>query len=209
MDAAQVEQIGDFTVQGFVSGTTLVAQATVWVRGPDAVQINTIADTAVSTAVGTAPVLPASVTVQYNDGSQQSGIAVTWDAVEPGKYAKDGTFEVTGAVEGTDKRARATVTVGTGEGQPEPDVAVTVTARSQCVGKVAGLTVRVVNDEVTTPFGAKTFAGVAPGKSASQTFSARKDAFEAGTVSVVATATVDGAQVTTEVEQAFDAVSCG
>ncbi len=216
VDAAQVEQIGDFTVQGFVSGTTLVAQATVWVRGPDAVQINTIADTAVSTGVGTAPVLPATVTVQYNDGSQQSGIVVTWDAVEPGKYAQDGTFEVTGAVEGTDKRARATVTVGTGEGQPEPDVAVTVTARSQCVGKVAGLTVRVVNDEgvpvdvkVTTPFGAKTFVGVAPGKSASQTFSARKDAFEAGTVSVVATATVDGAQVTTEVEQAFDAVSCG
>ncbi|RAK27476.1 chitobiase/beta-hexosaminidase-like protein [Actinoplanes lutulentus] len=112
--AGDVAGIGDFTVTGFVAGTTLTATARVWVRGPDPVQINTVDPVAVSTAAGVAPALPAGVTVGYNDGSRQSGIAVTWSPVDPAKYAAAGTFEVSGQVAGTDKTATATVTVGAG-----------------------------------------------------------------------------------------------
>nr|BFE61210.1 hypothetical protein GCM10020063_057360 [Dactylosporangium thailandense] len=114
IDPSKVAAVGDFTVSGFVAGTTLTASAHVWVRGPDPVQINTIDPVAVSTKVGVAPKLPAGVTVGYNDGSRQSGIAVTWAAIDPAKYAAANTFEVSGQVAGTDKTATATVTVGDG-----------------------------------------------------------------------------------------------
>ena len=107
----QVAAVGDFTVTGFVAGTTLTATAHVWVRGTDPVQINTIDPVTVTTRAGVAPVLPAGVTVGYNDGSRQSGVAVTWAAVDPSRYAAAGTFEVSGEVAGTDKTATATVVV--------------------------------------------------------------------------------------------------
>ncbi|BCY08510.1 carbohydrate-binding protein [Actinoplanes sp. L3-i22] len=114
VSADQVKAVGDFTVAGFVAGTTLTATAHVWVRGSDPVQINTVDPVAVATAVGVAPVLPAGVTVGYNDGSRQSGIAVTWATIDPAKYSAAGTFDVAGTVAGTDKPATATVTVGAG-----------------------------------------------------------------------------------------------
>jgi hypothetical protein len=76
------------------------------------VQITTVDPVAVSTRVGVAPVLPASVTVGYNDGSRQSGVAVAWEPVDPARYAAAGTFTVGGQVAGTDRAAVATVTVG-------------------------------------------------------------------------------------------------
>ncbi|GGN91985.1 carbohydrate-binding protein [Actinoplanes lobatus] len=114
IEPAQVAEVGDFRVTGFVAGTTLTASAHVWVRGSDPVQINTVDPVAASTRVGMAPVLPSTVTVGYNDGSRQSGIGVTWAAIDPASYAAAGTFEVTGQVAGTDKPAVATVTVGAG-----------------------------------------------------------------------------------------------
>ncbi|GAA0481724.1 hypothetical protein Ade02nite_57250 [Paractinoplanes deccanensis] len=114
IDPARLAEIGDFTISGFVAGTTLTAAAHVWVRGSAPVQINTIDPVAVTTAVGVAPVLPSGVTVGYNDGSRQSGIGVTWRPIDPASYAAAGTFEVTGQVAGTDKTATATVTVGAG-----------------------------------------------------------------------------------------------
>ncbi|MEV6302175.1 Ig-like domain-containing protein [Actinoplanes sp. NPDC051861] len=128
IDPDRVASVGDFTVSGFVAGTTLTATAHVWVRGSDPVQINTVDPVAVSTAVGVAPVLPAGVTVGYNDGSRQSGIPVTWDPIDPAKYAAAGTFEVGGQVAGTDKRATATVTVGTGGPQDTAPPVTTLTA---------------------------------------------------------------------------------
>jgi hypothetical protein len=111
---ARVTEIGDFKVTGFVAGTTLTASAHVWVRGSAPVQINTIDPVQVSTLIGVAPALPAAVTVGYNDGSRQSGIAVTWDPIDPAKYAAEGSFEVSGQIAGTDKTATATATVGAG-----------------------------------------------------------------------------------------------
>ncbi|MNW63362.1 hypothetical protein D3C74_415700 [compost metagenome] len=80
------------------------------------------------------------------------------------------------------------------------------------MGRTANVSVRVVNDEdvpadivVTTPFGTKTFLGVAPGKSAHQSFSARAGAVEAGVAQVTATA---GGRTTT-FDVAYGAASCG
>jgi hypothetical protein len=114
IDPERVAEVGDFTVTGFVAGTSITARAHVWVRGSAPVQINTVDPVAVSTRAGVAPVLPAGVTVGYNDGSRQSGIGVTWAQIDPAKYAAEGTFEVIGQVAGTDKTATATVTVGAG-----------------------------------------------------------------------------------------------
>jgi len=104
---------GEFTVPGFVQGTSKLARATVFVRPTDAVQINTFDPLAVSTVAGTAPVLPARVVAVYNDGSEAS-LPVTWDDVDPASYAAAGEFTVEGTVAGTDKRPVVTVTVRAG-----------------------------------------------------------------------------------------------
>ncbi|GAA2631356.1 galactose-binding domain-containing protein [Paractinoplanes durhamensis] len=119
IDPAKLAAVGDFTVSGFVAGTTLNATAHVWVRGSDPVQINTVDPVTVTTKVGVAPTLPAGVTVGYNDGSRQSGIGVTWAAIDPASYASARTFDVTGQVAGTDKTATATVVVGDGGSKDE------------------------------------------------------------------------------------------
>jgi hypothetical protein len=51
------------------------------------------------------------VTAVYNDGSKDSRIGVTWAPIDPASYATTGTFDVRGAVKGTDKTVTATVTV--------------------------------------------------------------------------------------------------
>ncbi len=214
IEAGQVAAVGDFTVPGFVAGTTLTARAHVWVRGPDPVLITTVDPVSVRTRAGVAPALPAGVTVQYNDGSRQSGIAVTWAAIDPGRYASAGTFEVTGVVAGTDKAAVATVVVGSGE--PAPVFDVEVQARAQCTGGRAhvAVTARNADDvpltiELITPYGSRTVPGVAPGKAAYQAFNSRAAAVPAGTATVRVTATAAGQPVTAQVETPFGARNCG
>jgi hypothetical protein len=206
IDPSQVASVGDFTVSGFVAGTTRTATAHVWVRGSDPVQINTIDPVSVSTPVGVAPVLPSGVTVGYNDGSRQSGIAVTWDAIDPSRYASDGTFPVTGHVAGTDKTATATVKVGTGEAAFD----VEVSARAQCVGANAYVAVTARNADnqsltiqLTTAYGSRT-STVAPGNMAYQSFNTRGASVAAGTAKVKVT----GGEVTTEIPVPYGTVSC-
>ncbi|WP_053174766.1 Ig-like domain-containing protein [Nonomuraea sp. SBT364] len=108
----QVEQGGtSFTVAGLAEGVTARASATVHVRTTAAVTVTSIAEETVTTRAGTAPSLPATVVATYNDGSKDSSVAVTWEAIDPGRYAEPGTFTVTGTVPGTTIPARATVTV--------------------------------------------------------------------------------------------------
>ena len=211
IDASRVAAVGDFTVSGFVAGTTRTATAHVWVRGPDPVQINTIDPVSVSTAAGVAPRLPSGVTVGYNDGSRQSGIAVTWDPIDPSRYASDGTFEVNGHVAGTDKTATATVTVGTGAAAFD----VEASARTQCIGANAYVSVTARNGddqpltiELVTPYGSRTTTAVDPGKTAYQSFNSRAKSIAAGTATVKATGTVDGKQVTRQITAPYGAVSC-
>ncbi|MGW6006371.1 RICIN domain-containing protein [Oerskovia enterophila] len=86
------------------------------------------------------------------------------------------------------------------------DLGVESSVRAQCTGRTATLSVRAVNTSdvpldvvVTTPLGTKTFQGVAPGKSASQTFSARAQTLTAGTTTVTATRT-DGTTHTQRID---------
>jgi hypothetical protein len=69
-----------------------------------------IQETAVTTSVGTAPVLPDKVTVDWNDKTT-SLEDVVWNEIDPASYAAEGTFEVSGSVEGTTLKAKAIVTV--------------------------------------------------------------------------------------------------
>ncbi|WP_436534771.1 Ig-like domain-containing protein [Actinoplanes sp. HUAS TT8] len=204
--ADQLAAVGDFTVAGFVAGTTLTATAHVWVRGSDPVQITTVDPVAVATAVGVAPVLPAGVTVGYNDGSRQSGIAVTWAVVDPARYATVGTFAVTGTVAGTDKTATATVTVGSGH-----QVTVEATAQAKCIAGKAYVAVNAANTggssltiALTTAYGSRAAVAVAPGQVAYQSFNSRAALIPAGT----ATVTVTGGSGTETVTAPYPAVSC-
>ncbi|TMR35480.1 hypothetical protein ETD85_13750 [Nonomuraea zeae] len=100
-----------FTVAGLAEGVRTPAQATVYVRTTAAVTITSIAEEPVTTRAGVAPSLPGTVVATYNDGSKDSAVPVTWDAVSPDQYARPGTFSVSGHVTGTTVVARATVTV--------------------------------------------------------------------------------------------------
>ncbi|MEU8280062.1 glycoside hydrolase N-terminal domain-containing protein [Microbispora bryophytorum] len=99
---------------------------------------------------------------------------------------------------------------------PPAEVKLTVTASSRCIGTSAYLAVTAVNDSdvpatitLTTPFGSKTVADVAPGKQAYQSFNTRAAQIDAGTVTVKATATIDGKQVTSTYNADYSGASCG
>lgn len=67
---------------------------------------------AVTTTVGTAPVLP-TVTGSYSDGIDRA-LPVTWDAIDPARYARSGTFTVAGVVTGRGIAVSAAVRVVAG-----------------------------------------------------------------------------------------------
>ncbi|GKQ37847.1 Ig-like domain-containing protein [Streptomyces sp. A012304] len=98
-------------ITGLADRTARPVTATVWVRQTGAVEITSVAEERIATPAGRAPTLPATVVATYNDGSKDSRVPVTWDPVEPDRYARPGTFEVMGTVAGTGHRATATVTV--------------------------------------------------------------------------------------------------
>ncbi|WP_424534191.1 CocE/NonD family hydrolase [Sphaerisporangium viridialbum] len=97
-----------------------------------------------------------------------------------------------------------------------PVVPLTVTASSRCVGTTAYVAVTAVNASdkaatatLTTPYGFKTLADVAPDKQAYQSFNARAGQIGADKVGVTGTATIDGKQVTWSYDAAYNAISCG
>ncbi|MEU8196679.1 family 43 glycosylhydrolase [Microbispora amethystogenes] len=96
-----------------------------------------------------------------------------------------------------------------------PEVKLTVTASSRCIGASAYLAVTAVNDgdapatiTLTTPYGNKTVADVAPGKQAYQSFNTRAGQIDAGEATVTGTATIGGRQVTTSYDAAYNAATC-
>lgn len=97
-----------------------------------------------------------------------------------------------------------------------PSLDVSAEAASRCVAGKSVLTVKVTNGDdvavaatLATPYGSKSVAAVAAGKSSSQVFTTRLAAAPAGVVEVTATATVDGQPVSTVVEAEYPAHSCG
>ena len=84
-----------FYVLGKVEGIENEAHAKVSVEGIIAVE-----EVTTTTPVSEAPQLPESVRTYHSNG-QVSSAKVTWDAIDPSQYATEGSFTVTGHVEGT------------------------------------------------------------------------------------------------------------
>lgn len=206
---------GEVRVTGIVDGTSLPASATVWVRPTDAVVVNGVEPVRVTTAVGTPPVLPAHVTVLYNDGSRQT-LPVEWDAVDPQDYARDGTVTVEGTVTGAaGATATATVVVGTG-GEPGPALDVSVETGTRCVVGRSVVTVRVTNEDdlplavgLESDFGTREIPALDPGRSIAHAFTTRLRDLPAGSLAVTVSAQEDDEEVTVTVPASYDARSCG
>ncbi|MFG1822280.1 OmpL47-type beta-barrel domain-containing protein [Microbispora bryophytorum] len=99
---------------------------------------------------------------------------------------------------------------------PPAETPLTVTASSRCVGSSVYVAVTAVNDgdapatvTLTTPYGTKTVADVAPGKQAYQSFNARAKQIGAGEATVTGTSLIEGETVTTSYEADYTATSCG
>jgi hypothetical protein len=128
--ADDVAEPGSFEVTGTSPDLVEPVSGTVYVRDGDPGPVVAVDNVAVVTVAGTVPVLPPSVTAEYEDGSRDSRIPVAWDDVAAGDYAEaGGMFFVAGAVEGTDVPAEAVVFVlepDTAEDTSPPSVTLTV-----------------------------------------------------------------------------------
>lgn len=86
--------------------------------------IASIEEASVSTEQYVRPIMPATVSVTYDDGTK-GNLPVAWDTIAKDKYAEVGTFKVEGTVDGTDIKAVANVTVTeSSTGLIPPDVVV-------------------------------------------------------------------------------------
>lgn len=92
--------------------------------------------------------------------------------------------------------------------------ALDVETSTRCLAGKAYVAVRATNTgdapadvELSTPFGTRTVAAVAPGKAAYQSFATRAASVEAGSVTVTGTLPDGGASAAQDV--AFDALTCG
>ncbi|CPU67970.1 Uncharacterised protein [Mycobacteroides abscessus] len=95
-------------------------------------------------------------------------------------------------------------------------MALDVVVTPRCLAGKAYLAVAATNASdvvadvtLTTAFGSRTVAGVAPGAAAYQSFATRATTLDAGAVTVSATATVDGEEVTSEEVVEHAAHACG
>ena len=92
----------------------------------------------------------------------------------------------------------------------------TALASTRCVAGKVTLVVTATNDSdvpvalsLTTPFGSKQIASVAPGKSSSTAFTTRAATIADGQATVVASANVDGEDVSVTVPATYAAKACG
>jgi hypothetical protein len=176
----------------------------------------------------------AEVVLAYNRGTARQ--PVTWDTSTvssqvPGTYDVSGKVRTIGAnlndwvgAEGstaynapnrlltssTDLTVTARVVV--------PDsrsLNVSLTSSTRCIAGKVVLTVQAANGEavamaatLTSPFGAKSFTAISPGKSASHAFTTRAGSIPQGTVAAEVSATIDGQVVTRKFESGYAAKSC-
>ncbi|WDZ82747.1 Ig-like domain-containing protein [Micromonospora cathayae] len=223
------EQVAEANVDPFVVyGTNdaygLIAEARIYVRpemSDDGISIQGAETFEQAVEVGEQPHLPTRVAVSYNDGSRDNqAVGVDWDfdpAVvnTPGRYTIVGDLILPSYVsEAGATRTTLTLTVG-----DPPDTTawdVEVQARTQCTGNkvYVAVTARNADDvpltiELVTPYGSRTVANVAPGRSAFQAFNSRLTSVPAGTATVKVTGTVDGQPVSTVIPAPFGALTCG
>ncbi|WP_241774128.1 Ig-like domain-containing protein [Micromonospora haikouensis] len=223
---AQVAEanVDPFVVYGTNDAYGLIAEARVYVRpemSDGGISIQGAETFAQSVEVGELPYLPTKVEVSYNDGSRDNqAVGVRWNfdraiVDKAGRYTVIGDLILPPYVSqaGT---TRTTLTLTVGDPGQIPTWDVQVQARTQCTGARAYVAVNAVNAddvpltiELVTPYGSRTMANVAPGKSAFQAFNSRAASVPAGTTTVRVTGTVDGKAVTTEIPAPYGALSCG
>ncbi|MEG3615399.1 OmpL47-type beta-barrel domain-containing protein [Isoptericola haloaureus] len=128
--AEDVAEPGSFAVAGTSPELVAPVEGTVHVRDGEPGDVVAVDYVSVVTLAGTAPVLPGTVVAEYADGTRDSSVPVTWDAVDPADHAEAGTlFFVTGDVTGTDVAAEATVfVVAPDDGEDAVAPTVTVSA---------------------------------------------------------------------------------
>lgn len=100
--------------------------------------------------------------------------------------------------------------------RPAPALDATVSAVGKCVAGKAYLAVTVRNGEdvpvkveMTTDYGAKSFAAVQPGASAFHSFAVRAKTLPAGTAGARVAAAVDGHEVAADLRASFEELRCG
>ncbi|WP_139415551.1 family 20 glycosylhydrolase [Agromyces laixinhei] len=98
---------------------------------------------------------------------------------------------------------------------PGTSLDVSTVASTRCIAGKVYVSAKATNSEdvplaltIESAYGTKSFASVAPGKSAVHAFTTRAADVPAGTVTFDATATIDGASVTTSIDAAYDAATC-
>lgn len=153
------------------------------------------------------------VTADYTDGVQAEALAqgyggysvLGYDPATPGTQ----TITVSYTVVGSTKTASFQVDV------QGPTLPVTITAQARCVAGKAFVAVQARNDHgsavditLQTPYGERSFTGVAPGANAYQQFATRAASAAAGVVTVRATGTVNGKSVTSEFTAEHLGVNC-
>ncbi|MFC8304906.1 family 43 glycosylhydrolase [Specibacter sp. NPDC057265] len=94
-------------------------------------------------------------------------------------------------------------------------LAVPAVVGTRCLGGKVLVTVQATNGEsvpvsvsVSSAYGSKAFASVAPGKNVAHAFTTRARSVPAGTVTVEASASINGSPVTTSVQAGYDAKTC-
>jgi beta-galactosidase len=169
--------------------------------------------TGTGTAAGNTVVVTAADGTVLGRGTV--GDDLTWEAegsvaFTPGVYADAVVTETDG--DGWIGTATATVTVAA----PAAELEVIASATSRCVGSKVLLSLTARNEEdvpvdveLSTPYGAKSFADIAPGKSAFHTFTTRLKDLPAGEATITASAEVNGAPTSSIVTVPFEARSCG
>ena len=100
---------GSFDVEGTVEGFSGKAVCKVTVKAVED-KITSLETAKVTTNVGTAPKLPATVQATYESG-KTADVSVKWNTVSEDKYAAAGSFDVEGTVEGFSGKAVCKVTV--------------------------------------------------------------------------------------------------
>ena len=103
-------EAGDASGNWSTDGPIAVVNVTNGGTGVEPETITAIDPVSAATVVGTAPVLPATVTVKYSDNSTAQK-DVVWDDIASSQYAQAGTFDVQGTVTGTAIKAVAHVIV--------------------------------------------------------------------------------------------------
>ncbi|WP_204046455.1 OmpL47-type beta-barrel domain-containing protein, partial [Acrocarpospora phusangensis] len=182
------------------------------------VKIDTIAPVTTAT-VGTASDGVVPVTLAATDDA--SGVASTEYSLDGGIWTPgSGTVTVSGQGD-HELRFRSTDKAGNIEEiravpvPVAPEIAMAVTAQARCVGTLAHVAVSAVNNSsvpvtvtLSTPYGSRTVAEVAPGTQAFQSFNSRTEQLAAGTVHVTGAATIGGRQVTSFYDTAYTAIDC-